>query len=103
MAETNRERLKRLGITYEKAFADAGEELCRFCPDERFRGNIGCISTPDGAIMCEGRWCDCAFEDWLDDLAGIITSVQNKYMARREAVPGEPDLQMTLEEGEDEI
>lgn len=67
MAETNRERLKRLGITYEKAFTDLdNEELCRFCPDERFKENMGYIGTPDGAIMCEGSLCDCAFEDWLD-------------------------------------
>lgn len=67
MAETNRERLKRLGITYEKAFAELdNEELCDFCPNEYFKEHRGVYGSPDGPIMCDGRWCDCAFEDWLD-------------------------------------
>lgn len=54
------------------------------------------------AIICGVSFDEKALNDWFDDLAGIITSVQNKYMARREIEQGEADLQMTFEEDEDE-
>lgn len=41
-----------------------------------------------------------ALKEWFDDLTEIMTSVQVKYMMRREAEPGEADLQMMLEEQE---
>lgn len=67
--------------------------------------NVLCVKKgflPE-AVILGVKFDNGALDGWFDDLAGIITSVQNKYMARREAVPGEPDLQMRLEEGEDEI
>ena len=42
-----------------------------------------------------------ALEDWFNEIAGIVGSVQTKYMTRREGMPKELDLQMTLEDGEE--
>ncbi len=67
--------------------------------------NVLCVKKgflPE-AVILGVKFDNSALNDWFDDLAGIITSVQNKYMARRETEPGEADLQMTFEESEDEI
>lgn len=50
------------------------------------------------AIICGVSFDEKTLNAWFDELAGIITSVQNKFMARREAEPGEADLQMAFEE-----
>lgn len=50
------------------------------------------------AIICGVSFDEKTLNSWFDELAGIITSVQNKFMARREAEPGEADLQMAFEE-----
>lgn len=65
--------------------------------------NVLCVKKgflPE-AVILGVNFDNAALDGWFDDLAGIVTSVQNKYMARREAVPGEPDLQMMLEEATD--
>ncbi|MDE6733802.1 MAG: hypothetical protein K2J77_13125 [Oscillospiraceae bacterium] len=63
--------------------------------------NVLCVKKgflPEAVILGVNFDND-ALNGWFDDLAGITTSVQNKFMARRETVQEEPDMQMTLEEG----
>lgn len=64
-------------------------------------GNVLCVKKgflPE-AVILGVKFDNGALDGWFDDLAGIITSVQNKYMARRETAQKESDMQMTLEEG----
>lgn len=67
--------------------------------------NVLCVKKgflPEAVILGVNFDND-ALDGWFDDLAGIITSVQNKYMARRETVPEVSDMQMTLEEGNNDV
>lgn len=66
--------------------------------------NVLCVKKgffPE-AVILGVKFDNDALDGWFDDLAGIITSVQNKYMARRETVPEGSDAQMMLEEGQNE-
>ena len=71
--ETNRQRLERRGdmdnSTLDKIQDDLGDRLCDYCPEQIFKEHGGILSSPDGPIMCEGRWCDEAMEAWLEDEA----------------------------------
>ncbi len=54
------------------------------------------------AVILGVKFDNSALDGWFDDLAGIITSVQNKYMARRETMSEESDMQMRFEEEQNE-
>lgn len=41
------------------------EELCNYCVDTDY-GESRCIGTPNGPIMCEGRFCEGAYKEYLD-------------------------------------
>ena len=41
------------------------EKLCNYCIDTDY-GDKRFISTPNGLLMCEGRFCDGAYEVYLD-------------------------------------
>lgn len=64
--ETNRQRLERLGVTdYDTIINMTDEIRCDYCFwAERFGGGV--YGTPNGPIMCEGRYCDDAIQSWLD-------------------------------------
>lgn len=42
------------------------EELCSYCSDTN-HGELKCYGAPSGPIMCEGRFCDSAYREYLDD------------------------------------
>ena len=42
------------------------EKLCDYCSSTDY-GRYKCSSSPNGAIFCEGRWCDSAYEEYLED------------------------------------
>lgn len=44
------------------------EELCNYCSHTDY-GESRCSFSPDGAIFCEGSWCDIAYEEYLDEFA----------------------------------
>lgn len=69
MMETNRQRLERLGMMDDRVIDDLTEEIrCNYCFWAREYGG-GSFITPNGPIMCEGRWCNAAIKLWLDDEA----------------------------------
>lgn len=61
--ETNREKLKRLGIAddTDTVMDNAGDSVCEVCNREISK-NLS-PSNPS----CEGRWCEEAVEIWLDE------------------------------------
>lgn len=42
------------------------EELCTYCADIDY-GEKAYYSTPNGPVMCEGAYCDRAYQAYLDD------------------------------------
>ena len=42
------------------------EKLCDYCSSTDY-GRCKFSSSPNGAIFCEGRWCDSAYEEYLED------------------------------------
>lgn len=63
--ETNREKLKRLGIAddADSVIEATGDSVCEVCNRE-----IDKNLSPQNPI-CEGRWCEEAVEIWLDEPA----------------------------------
>ena len=63
--ETNREKLKRLGISddTDTVMDNACESVCEICNREIVKN----LSPQNPA--CEGGWCDEAVEIWLDEEA----------------------------------
>lgn len=51
-------RVEKADITME----ELGDALCDFCPSE-VKGATG---GPNGPIMCEGCWCEEAYEAYLE-------------------------------------
>lgn len=53
-----------------KTFEELEEELCKFCRCSEYglqdyHGEF--ILTPNGAISCEGNWCDEAYKNYLQE------------------------------------
>ncbi len=64
MAETNRERLERLGMMDDETIMDVSqEERCILC-NKYIEKNL----SPSNPV-CEGAWCEEAVELWLDEEA----------------------------------
>lgn len=42
------------------------EELCQYCSDTGY-GEYATYSTPNGPVMCEGQFCDKAYQEYLDE------------------------------------
>ncbi len=63
--ETNRQRLKRLGMEDDvDTVMDAnGDQVCEICA-ERIEKNLSPTNP-----SCEGRWCEEAVDLWLDEEA----------------------------------
>ena len=40
--------------------------LCKYCKDA-MRGEMATYGTPNGSVMCEGRFCGKAYETYLDE------------------------------------
>lgn len=62
--ETNRQRLEKRGemdnSTLTHIFYNLGDRLCGYCRGLRLK---------EHGELCEGRWCDEAFEEWLENEA----------------------------------
>lgn len=64
MAETNRQRLERLGMMDDETIMDVSqEERCILC-NKYIEKNLSPTNP-----ACEGRWCEEAAELWLDEEA----------------------------------
>lgn len=48
-----------------KSKEELGDELCKYCLNTEC-GELSCIGTPDGYILCEGEWCDEAYSSYLE-------------------------------------
>lgn len=44
----------------------SSENICDYCINTNY-GENKCVVTPSGPIMCEGRWCDDAYETYLEE------------------------------------
>lgn len=42
------------------------EELCQYCSDTGY-GEYATYGSPNGPVMCEGRFCDKAYQEYLDE------------------------------------
>lgn len=42
------------------------DELCQYCSRTNY-GEIKFVDSPDGPIYCEGRWCEEAYDAYLED------------------------------------
>lgn len=42
------------------------EELCQYCSDTGY-GKYATYGSPNGPVMCEGRFCDKAYQEYLDE------------------------------------
>ena len=64
MAESNRQRLERLGMMDDETIMEVSAEArCAIC-DELIEKNL----DPQNPV-CEGRWCQEAADLWLDEEA----------------------------------
>ncbi len=52
------------------------EELCKYCSDTDY-GKYGSYGTPNGPVFCEGRWCDKAYQEYLDENFALIRPPQS--------------------------
>ncbi len=53
-------------------FADfESDELCAYCDDTNY-GEMSFYSTPNGPVMCEGRYCVNAYQTYLKDEGFLI-------------------------------
>ena len=55
---------------------DLDEELCSHCAATDYGEKMAC-HTPDGAWMCEGRWCDEAYQAYLDEEFSLTRAPQS--------------------------
>lgn len=62
--------------TIEELFDVDG--LCQYCSETNY-GEHSCSSSPNGMICCEGRWCDEAYEAYLEENFAI-TRAPKSYM-----------------------
>ena len=62
MAETNGQRLERLGMVDDETMFELSEgRRCEIC-NENFAKNLSPTNP-----CCEGRWCDDALKIWLEE------------------------------------
>lgn len=52
------------------------EELCQYCSDTGY-GEYKTYGTPNGPVMCEGRFCDKAYQEYLDENFSLIRAPQS--------------------------
>ena len=48
------------------------EELCEYCADTGY-DRQGSYVCPSGYVSCEGRFCDKAYEQYLDENFSIVS------------------------------
>lgn len=51
---------------------DLDEDLCKYCYETDY-GEKKCFSTPNGPVMCEGDYCESAYEAYLEDEGFTLT------------------------------
>lgn len=51
---------------------DLDEDLCKYCYETDY-GEKKCYSTPYGPVMCEGDYCDSAYDAYLEDEGFTLT------------------------------
>ena len=62
-------------------FEDMDRELCQYCEKTNY-GNEAYYQTPHGIESCEGRWCEEAYDAYLEDFYNAQSDTEDEEFFR---------------------